>query len=271
MGAEWQPLSVRTGKREPDGPYEGVPAHLHGPLANWLDDRLHELDSSGDRTLNQFAAALRIPLNRTNIARGQILNAVEADESLFLDAIDLVLRLISYNYPRSEGLTGVLYAGGSIWTVSDNEQSLERRVPEATRNAFSRAASPGDVASDELTTAWRSVFGIHPDPSDAWDHSIKAVESVLIPIVVPNKTKATLADVAGELKMSPDRWRLGLDANRGLSGGALLEGLIRHIWVNPDRHGPVTRKPTQEEAEVAVQIAVTIVGICRDHLSKIER
>ena len=33
---EWQPLSVREGRRPPDGPYEGVPVHLKNGLLSWL-------------------------------------------------------------------------------------------------------------------------------------------------------------------------------------------------------------------------------------------
>ena len=61
--------------------------------------------------------------------------------------------------------------------------------PAATA-AFEMAASPEDTASDELAVAWTKAYGLDPDLSDAWDHAIKAVEAVLIPIVVPTQAGA---------------------------------------------------------------------------------
>ena len=48
------------------------------------------------------------------------------------------------------------------------------------------------VASAELTEAWIRAYGRDPDPSDAWDHAIKAVEAILIPIVVSKAGQAAV-------------------------------------------------------------------------------
>ena len=56
--------------------------------------------------------------------------------------------------------------------------------------AFESATGTGDVASAELTEAWIRAYGRDPDPSDAWDHAIKAVEAILIPIVVSEAGQA---------------------------------------------------------------------------------
>src|SRR5699024_3232883 len=138
-----------------------------------------------------------------------------------------------------------------------------------TTAAFEFAVSPGDAASWELREAWAAVFGRNPNPSDAWDHAIKAAEEVTIPSVIPKVAKANLGGVAGELKAHPTPWSFDLPANDGRSNGELLEVLVRHIWPNPDRHGGASkRSPTQSEAEGAVQVAVLIVNLCRGRLAK---
>ncbi len=122
--------------------------------------------------------------------------------------------------------------------------------------------APGDQASAELVEAWAKAYGLAPDPSDAWDHAIKAVEAVLIPIVVPAKAKATLGDVLGALKANPKGWTFVLaTSSSSLSNVETVEGLLRMMWPNPDRHGggTLTRAPSLTEAEAVVQIAVTVV------------
>lgn len=84
-------------------------------------------------------------------------------------------------------LEGLLLLAGSVWTVSPRRDAPVRRVGEAEEQAYEAAVEPGDAASTEFVTAWTKVCGRSPDPSDAWDHAIKAVETVLAPAVAPNQ------------------------------------------------------------------------------------
>jgi hypothetical protein len=122
------------------------------------------------------------------------------------------------------------------------------------------------VVSAELAEAWSAAFGRHPDPSDAWDHAIKAVEELLIPIVLPNKPKANLGGVAGELGAASHKWRLVPSTSSDkIDDGKTVEAMLRLIGPNPDRHGGGVdrRPPTQAEAERAVHLAVAIIQLCR--------
>jgi hypothetical protein len=55
-----------------------------------------------------------------------------------------------------------------------------------------------------------------PGRLDAWDHSIKAVETMGIQIVTPTKAKATLGDVAGTLTSQGHLWQLVLHGHDDL-------------------------------------------------------
>lgn len=272
MTSGWQPLSVRRGKRQPESPHEGMPPHLQHSVGEWLRGQFGWFTAGemNNTLMARVASACRIPVSRTHAIGGisdQIFAAIEGDEDLYLDVIDVTLH--STGGANAARLSDILRVGGSVWTVTADRTGLERRVPEATGQAFAQATALSDSVAEELKEAWGSVYGRNPDPSDAWDHAIKAVEDLLIPIVVPKASKANLGTVAGELKANPDRWTFGLPGNIGRSNGETLEGLIRHIWPNPDRHGGATKRPpTQEEAEAAVQIAVLIVGVCRGRLTK---
>lgn len=272
---DWKPLSVRRGRREADGPHEGMPKHLRHPTEDWLKRRFGWYTSGGMDTalMARVASACRIPVRATTELGGimsQILSQAETDEDLFLDVLDATLHLT-----RGSGggaLDDALRTGGSVWSATDDPPGLARRVPEATADAYAQAVAADDAVADELREAWGAVFGRHPNPSDGWDHAIKAVEDLLIPLVVPKATKPNLGSVTGELKANPDLWEFGLPGNNGRGNGEVLEGLLRHIWPNPDRHGGAAKRPpTQEEAEAAVQVAVLVVGLCRGRLTKVKR
>ena len=273
MSTDWQPLSVRSGKREPDGPYEGMPIHLQHSVGEWLRGRFGWFKPGGglnNDLMAQVAASLRIPVQRTYKPGGisdQIFAAIEKDEDLYLDCLDATLHISRGGSANT--LSEALRVGGSVWTVREDRRGLERRVSESTAASYSRSIQANDDSSNELKEAWAAVYGRNPNPSDAWDHAIKAIEDLLIPVITPKMIKANLGSVAGELKAHPELWTFGLPGNGERNNGETLEGLIRHIWPNPDRHGGSSKRaPTQDEAEAAVQIAVLIVGICRDRLIK---
>jgi hypothetical protein len=175
---DWQPLSVREGRRADDGPFdEGAPAHLVPSLVNWLSNVLRAIDYQNDTAAEMIALRLRLPATKSDYI-ASLVEAGQHDENVLLDAIDMALLLTS---GRDAELVPRLQAGGSVWTVAGNGKSLRRRVEPAAHDAYERAVAPQDVAGNELQEAWARALGRHPDASDAWDHAIMAVEAVLIP------------------------------------------------------------------------------------------
>ncbi|HEY0238679.1 MAG TPA: hypothetical protein VGC37_08540 [Friedmanniella sp.] len=98
MSNDWQPLSVRQGRREPEGPYEGTPAHLRYAVGEWLRARFGWFRAGGmdDALMGAVASALRIPVQRTYQTGGvsdQLFAAIERDDDLYLDCVDVTLHL----------------------------------------------------------------------------------------------------------------------------------------------------------------------------------
>lgn len=158
-------LSERTGSREPDGPYEGIPPHLRHPLSEWLRTSFGWSDPNGmyDSLMSSLAAHLRIAVTSTYATGGisdQIFIALNRSDELFLDAIDGMLSLSQGQ--RSKTLASVLSGGGSVWAVAEDGRSLERRVSPEVEGAFAAAIEPDDAAANELRTAWTAILGRVP-------------------------------------------------------------------------------------------------------------
>jgi hypothetical protein len=255
----------------PDGPYDGVPDHLKLPLTHWVQGIFGYRSSGGMREtlIMNVASRCRIPLTDSVYGgadwQDQMLSYCHDSSETFLDVVDACLRYA--DNPAVSALTETLATGGSTWTVANNGKELLRRVDETAEAAFDQTVSMSDQASDELRQAWSRLYGRSPDSSDAWDHAIKAVEVVSIPIVVPSQQKPTLGHVIGEIKTNSTRWQLILgSADQADTENAIL-GMLQAIWPNPDRHGNRhARSPSREETEGAVSIAIALVSIFRRSL-----
>jgi hypothetical protein len=266
----WERLSVREGRAQRDGPFEGVPPHLFDPLRNWVDHAFggngHSMDDieGGSR----LAAVIRWAPPRgyahTTLTVRAVTKSLASEPDLILDAVDAALHLTEMSAVDCRKLDEVLSLGGSVWKVNGSRSGLVRHLGAATEAAFIDATSSPDTTSAVLQEGWINAYGRNPNASDAWDHSIKAVESCLIPILAPAKTKATLGDVVGVLNSQGRLWQLVLHGQDGNRSVAPLVSMLRLIWPNPDRHGGINRRhPSLDEARAVVHLAVTIVQWAR--------
>lgn len=257
----WQPLSAREGWSEPEAPYEDVPDHLKRPLVDWVESAIFPPAADGiepEAVSQILLVRLRVSTPDGESYWATLKKACIANERVLLCAIDTLLLIRSVS-THTRLLNRILEMGGSVWTVASDGKVLERRLGSAQREAAALAMGPTDEATAELQKAWSSTFRLQADPSDAWDHAIKAVEALAIPLVVPNKAKASLGDVAGSLKGQPERWSFLLPGQND-KGVETLEAMLRLMWPNPDRHrGAEHRDPTQQEAEAVTLLAVTLV------------
>jgi hypothetical protein len=269
--SDWQRLSVRDGRAADDGPYDGVPGHLYLPLREWVDSNFGgSFGSQANHTGGpRLMAAARLPIalaqDRGKITVREVTGALFAAPDLMLDVVDAALHLSEFYEWQLDPLNEILELGGSVWQVDSNGRRLVRRVDATAQAAFRDASSPDDLASAELQEAWTAAYGRNPNASDAWDHSIKAVEAVLIPVVTPKKAKANLGDVVGSLNGQGSLWKLVLHGHDDTQSVAPLVTMLRLMWPNPDRHGggDNSRKPSREEAQAVVNLAVAIVQWAR--------
>ncbi len=112
-----------------------------------------------------------------------------------------------------------------------------------------------------MQEAWAAVYGRHPDPAKAYDEAVRAVEAAAIPILLPKGMKVTLGTVLAHLRDAGGKWALAID---GTNDGdvAPLTAMIQLLWKgHVARHagGPSYRPQRQDEAEMAVHLATTLV------------
>lgn len=207
----WQPLHVRQGAGEEL--YEGVPQHLRAPLWHWAIEGFYVRSPFPDQECMQWISnAARLPL-RAGLSGAMMLEEIKKHclriEDRFLSVIDALLCKFRAPDPSwVDRLDELLLVGNSAWTVAPDRKGQISRVDPTATEAVAQELAPHDAASDELAEAWRQAYAREPNPSDAWDHSIKAVEHILKPVVCPNNAKATLSNVIGDLCSQPQLWKL---------------------------------------------------------------
>lgn len=251
----WTPRSERLGLRE-HGPYDGVPRHLERILTEWLGTH-----TDYDR-LSFLAVRLGVTVPEYYTVRLETVWE-QCDEDQRLDLLEGTLYL--NDGTGAAQLRHILAAGGSALTVGPDDQTLVDVVDPTVAQMAAEAARPGDAAAEELSAAWAAAFGRGPDPSDAWDHAIKAVENVLIPLAEPKNKEATLNSAVSAIANSPDRWQTTFP-QRETRDVEPIVGMLRMIWPNPDRHGGIdgaSRPPTLEEARAVVTLAASLVQLGR--------
>ena len=97
--------------------------------------------------------------------------------------------------PPYEEVERILAVSRSVWKAT--EEGLVHRSDPTNEAALKLVTATPGSATTELKEAWEKAHARYPNPGDAWDHAIKAVEAVLIPIVIPLKDKPNLGGVIG--------------------------------------------------------------------------
>jgi len=169
-----------------------------------------------------------------------------------------------------EDLDKLLMSGGSALRVNADHTGLEARVSETTFQGVGRAVSTASAqkeagsAGQHLAAAWTALTGRNPDPSKSYGESIKAVEAAAQAVVEPRNARATLGTMLKVLERSaPGTFSTAIpEKDPARKDVDLLVDMMKRLWQGQtSRHGSQagTTLETQEQAEMAMFIAVTLV------------
>ncbi|WP_159054694.1 hypothetical protein [Streptomyces dysideae] len=268
-----------------------VPEHLEIPLRQWVMVLLQDDEASAQKVA--LLLRLRVDTGPRSYSPAEFLASRTTNEQL-LDVVDAMLRLSAPSGSRSfavggtgiyrldmagdrglgsavrwraiEALQEMLTLAGSAYRVNDAATGLELRVDATGQQAVTSALAASQTpqsgsAADHLATAWRCVYGRDPDPSKAYGEAIKAVECASQSTIEPNNSKATLGTMIKVLGNSPQKFTTAIPAAVG-DDITLVVDMMRRLWQGQtSRHGSQapTRHETQQQAEMSVQLAVTLV------------
>ena len=270
MSQEWRPLQLEGDDTDYDGLHEGIPTWLEPRFLEWIGRQM--TTSQDGRTvyraeqLHELEARLRVALDWSRggySALGSLQRYLPKDQEFFLQAIHFVL----FQTPRAaDSVDKWLLAGGSAWTakVRDGAAGLERRVDDTIAAAADQVIVDAGRAGTHLARAWKAAYGRGPQPTVAYDESIKAVETAAIPTISPRNDRATLGTLIRDLRAAPQNFSVTLSALGGTDDVETVARVMDLLWKgHPARHGtPNPTRPSaasQSEAEAAAHLAVTLV------------
>lgn len=251
--------------------HEGIPPWMVRPFAAWFTSAMtYRVESSTRKRIEwvqEFDTRTRreSPLagEFASYGPGHLLSRLGTNELLihFLDF--LVYKLARNGEEERNNRLEVIFAdAGSAWRVGQRlgNAGLERRVPQGVVEAAESVMTTSGTAGSLLSEAWRSLYGHSPDYEDAYEKAIKAVEEAGVHIVCPNNAKATLGTMARDMENQED-WALPLGEDSKHPSRDAIYKMVQSLWAGQEsRHGGNGyRKPTPEEAEAAVLLAVPLV------------
>lgn len=269
MPNRWRPLkSVDTTY---NALVDGVPAYLVKPLFEWIDEVVARFHETGfmqrPKLAAEFDVLARNPHPLATRADRYFLSSLLAetnDQQLVLDFAEYTLAKLGeagwlqYTAPLDE----MLLNAGSKWKVGTRRglPGFELRVPEGVSAASDAVIATSGGSGALLAEAWRAAFGRGPDPEEAYEKAIKAVEEAGARVVAPKSSLATLGAMARDMESQKD-WKLPLVQSGKHPTDAVATMMVRALWEGQEsRHGGNGyRKPTQAEAEAAVLLAVPLV------------
>jgi len=273
----WMPLSVRRNQQSEFSLVDNVPQFMRHGIKEWIQQAIN----GDNRLVALMALELRIDELSDNIDNFYPDDAVIAciqrsgpwdmyDESMALDVIDW---LLGHGCGDAQSLEHVLKAADHVLRVSPDGSRLVERIEPTLWDEYEQVTQPDDQVSQYMQEAWALAFGRDPNLSDAWGRAIKAIETLLKPIVSPKNKKATIGSMTSELRQAPDKWECKLpdrvynvngeiNSKRGIE---VFVDALATIGYQPDRHGSDQPQDVDEAtARSVLFLATTVVGWLRD-------
>ncbi len=170
----------------------------------------------------------------------------------------------------TEPLRQLLEESRSVYEISPDQRGLRRRMEVFLAEHVERAATAAEDAGypqarKHLRRALDKLYDLHPDPSGAYDEVIRAVEALACPLFLPTDQSPTLGKVRSHLRDAGDKYEYVLADKTGAPGSTEgIVAMLSDIWEgHRDRHagGPLGLPVSQEAAEAAFSVAVTLVNL----------
>lgn len=251
-----------------------MPAHIVDPLRDWLGLELLTGAAYDEDTSQMVCLEAELLPRGEWFAKGRYHNGVRfAPKDKLLRAVNAYLKVTKHRKVNLAPLEEILTRGSSAYRVDVEGRCLVRRVDpseQALKDLVVKEADP--TAAQLLQEAWEVCYGLSPSPDTAYGLAIKAVEQVICPLVSPTNPQPTLFKSRDTLLKDPSAWELAIPDPQPRRAGdptptTSAERIIALVDLlcsgHLSRHTgtPDFRAQTQEEAETALTLAITIVQL----------
>jgi hypothetical protein len=277
---QWLPLGVEGDEAVKfTAPWIEIPDWFQQSLWEWIEANLLVRDYNGDASIRvglirQAERVLHVKLPhfedyRVSSGVTALRNRYkELGPKALLTFVDFLISGVAEGHQYVAVLEQLLVEAGSGWRVGARagKPGLVQRLPEGVVAAAAETVQHGK-AGKRLADAWEAAFGVNPNPSQAYRLAVKAVEAASAPVVIPKDPDPSLGKVIGRI-LQGGQFRLPHlreEPNGVTSHDVLLYNLKQLWWGQHDRHDGLQGSSlpddvTQDEAESAVLLAVTLVG-----------
>jgi len=251
---------------------EGVPVGLRDSLALFVETAFYgRISGRGLVVTDQGQRYERIHDRLLPGSPSELDDQFERNDEHLLDAVDFVLGDLTNapsNRLKVEELELHLAEARSVWKVgraNDESWELQRRQSEELADLAQTAASVSDRAGEHLRRAWSELYGRQPNPNQACNEAVSAIEAAAKPVVSPINGRTTLGTLVSDMGLKPSKWTTDSEADTDLE---TVIAMMKMVWTGHYRHGDETKKieVTQEGAEIVVQLATLLVHWFRSGL-----
>lgn len=148
----------------------------------------------------------------------------------------------------TESLGLLLAESWSVYEIAPDQRGLQRRMETTLAASISAASGTADAAGYSaarvhLEKARGRLFGLHPDPSGAYDEAVRANEAIVCPLFLPNDQMPTLGKILAHLRGS-SAYEFVVTGKGGAAGNTnAVVAMMASVWEgHSDRHagGPET-------------------------------
>jgi hypothetical protein len=169
----------------------------------------------------------------------------------------------------TESLSRLLAESRSVYEIAPDQRGLQRRVEATLAASISGASGTAEAAGYSaarvhLEKARGRLFGLHPDPSGAYDEAVRAIEAIACPLFLPNDQVPTLGKVLAHLRGS-SAYEFVVTGKGGAPGNTnAVVAMMASVWEgHSDRHagGPRNAPVSREAAEAALTLAASLVTL----------
>ena len=277
----WRPLGVETDSEVAayDALHDDVPDWLSSSYWAWVRDAMtiHRSYSDGSGRVLMLDTDLAEAMCETLQIVLPNLRSVRVDRDIgtrqlgtattTLQQHPAPLQIADYRlahggHAAPDALDAVLKRGKSAWVVGtrSGRAGLVRRVPLGVQVVADSVMARAGRAGVRLA---QQVYGVAPNPSEAYRLAILAVEDAAVPVVSPTNSRATLGTVLQQLHDQGD-WQLPVEREHEKAPSReVIVSMVRLLWHGQhDRHGGQPSSPGNvsiEEATIAVTLAVLLV------------